>query len=260
MIERTFIEENMKKVNLEKYLKKQLDRAGFTSLNINKTPLVTRIVLNVTRPGLAIGKGGKNIRIITQEIEQTYKITNPQIEINEIQNPELDAKAMVDRVIDLLERGYSWRSVTYKTVEDIIRAGAQGVELMIRGKLSGKGGRKMKQRIAKGYMKKAGGLTSLVDYAKGDAYPKAGAIGVKLRIIRPNIVFPDKINVAEMLQQRMAEGKVGKTAEEQEKIDASVKKAIMEAEAKRKADQGKASGEDKEESAAGKEKAAEKKE
>ncbi|MDO8427593.1 MAG: 30S ribosomal protein S3 [Candidatus Diapherotrites archaeon] len=207
MIERTFIEEAMKKISLENYLKTQLDKAGFTGLSITKTPLVTRIVLNVTRPGLAIGKGGKNIRNMTKEIEETYKITNPQIEINEIRNPELDSKAMVDKVIGLLERGYSWRSVTYKTVEDIINAGAQGVELVIRGKLSGKGGRKMKQRIAKGYMKKAGGLTSLVDYAKGSAYPKAGAIGVKLRIIRPGIQFPDKIDIEQILKDNQRKQK-----------------------------------------------------
>ena len=219
MIERTFIEEAMKKISLENYLKKELDRAGFTGLTITKTPMVTRIVLNVTRPGLAIGKGGKNIRVMTKEIEETYKISNPQIEINEIKNPELDAKAMVDKVINLLERGYSWRSVTYKTVEDIINAGAQGVELVIRGKLSGKGGRKMKQRIAKGYMKKAGGLTSLVDYAKGDAYPKAGAIGVKLRIIRPGIEFPDKINIEQILKDNQKKAMEKNTVKEETKTE-----------------------------------------
>ena len=64
MIERTFIEQGMKKIQLEQYMKKQLDRAGFTGLHIVKTPLVTRIVLTVARPGLAIGKGGQNIRNI----------------------------------------------------------------------------------------------------------------------------------------------------------------------------------------------------
>jgi small subunit ribosomal protein S3 len=213
---------------LEKYLKKQLDRAGFTGLSMSKTPLVTRIILNVTRPGLAIGKGGKTIRTITKTIEETYKIPNPQIEINEIQNPELDAKAMVDRVVSLLERGYSWRSVTYKTVEDIIRAGAQGVEVVIKGKLSGKGGRKMKQRIAKGYMKKAGGQTHLVDYAKGNAYPKAGAIGVKIRIIRPNVIFPDKLNITELLEARKQAEKTESEADE--KTDTAEETVIVEKE------------------------------
>ena len=57
MIERTFIKQGIKKIEMEDYLKKELEKAGFTKLEIVKTPLVTRIVLNVTKPGLAIGKG-----------------------------------------------------------------------------------------------------------------------------------------------------------------------------------------------------------
>jgi ribosomal protein S3 len=104
-----------------------------------------------------------------------------------------------------LERGFSWRSVAFRTVQDIQKAGAQGVELVLSGKLAGKGGRKRKQRIAVGYMKKAGHQVNLVSYAKGSAYPKAGAIGVKLRIIGPDVVFPDKINFRELLQKKFEE-------------------------------------------------------
>lgn len=204
MIEKTFITQNLKKIELENYISEELDKAGFTGLDIVKTPLVTRIVLNVTRPGLAIGKGGQNIKQLTKEIEERFGFNNPQIEIHEIQNPELDAKAVVGKVVSLLERGYSWRSVAFRTVGDIQRARAQGVELVFSGKLAGKGGRKRKQRIAVGYMKKAGNQVSLVDYAKGSAYPKAGAVGVKVRIIRPNVVFPDKINFRELLAKKQS--------------------------------------------------------
>ena len=215
MIERTFIEQGIKRIELENYLKKQLDRAGFTGLEIVKTPLVTRIVLNVTRPGLAIGKGGQNIRQLTLDIEEKYGIDNPQIEIREIKVPELNARATVDKLASLLERGYSWRSVAFRTARDIMRAGAQGVELTLSGKLTGKGGRKRKQRIAEGYMKKVGAQTVLVDYAKAAAYPKAGAIGIKLRIIRPDVVFPDKVDFEKMFTEREAEEKEKKEAEEE---------------------------------------------
>ncbi len=207
MIERTFIQQNIKKINIENFLHKHLEKAGFTGLKMSKTPLVTRIVLHVTRPGLAIGKKGKNIRMLTKELEEKFGIENPQIEIQEISQPELNAKAMVDKMTSLLERGYSWRSVAYRTVEDVMNAGAQGVELLLKGKLAGKGGRKRKERIAVGYMKKAGALSELVEYAKGDAYPKAGAIGVKLRIIKPDIVFPDKVDVSRIGEEEKSEEK-----------------------------------------------------
>lgn len=214
MIEMKFFEDNMKKLKLNEYFKTELEKAGFTELELNKTPLVTRIILKVTKPGMAIGKGGKNIKMLTEEVKEKFNIENPQIEIEEIKNPDLNARATVDRIIALLEKGFSWRSVIYKTVDNIMAAGAQGVEIIIKGKLTGKGGRKSKQRIVKGYLKKVGSQTQFVDYAKGAAYPKAGAIGIKLRIIKPETIFPDKIDIKEYLQKR---GIIGEKAEEKKK-------------------------------------------
>jgi len=214
MIEKTFIEQGMKKIELENYINAQLDKAGFTSLNIVKTPLVTRIVLNVTKPGVAIGKGGQNIKQLTRDIEEKFGFNNPQIEIQEIPNPDLNAVVVAAKIAGLLERGYSWRSVAFRTITDVQRAGAQGIELILSGKLAGKGGRKRRQRIAVGYMKKVGHQTNLVEFGKRTAYPKAGAVGIKVRIIRAGVVFPDKIDFQEILKKREAAGETQKTAEE----------------------------------------------
>ncbi len=214
MIERTFIEQGMKKIQLGQYLKKQLNRAGFTGLHMVKTPLVTRIILRVARPGLAIGKGGQNIRQLTEEIGKKFGIDNPQIEIQDIQNPTLDARATVDKMVELIERGFSWKSVAFRTLRNIDEAGAQGVELVLKGKLSGKGGRKRKHRAVKGYMKKVGDQVKLVDTAKASAYPKAGAIGIKLSIIRPEIVFPDKVDIGKAIKKKETEAASAKAAEE----------------------------------------------
>ncbi len=214
MIERTFIEQGMKKIQLEQYLKKQLNRAGFTGLHMVKTPLVTRIILRVARPGLAIGKGGQNIRQLTEEIGKLFGIDNPQIEIQDIQNPTLDARATVDTMVELIERGFSWKSVAFRTLRNIDEAGAQGVELVLKGKLSGKGGRKRKHRAVKGYMKKVGDQIKLVDTAKASAYPKAGAIGINLSIIRPEVVFPDKVDIGKSIKKKETEAASAKAAEE----------------------------------------------
>ncbi|MCX6800935.1 MAG: 30S ribosomal protein S3 [Candidatus Diapherotrites archaeon] len=200
MIERFFIQQNIKKMELEEYIGKKLDRAGFTHIDIVKTPLITRIVLHVAKPGLAIGKGGQTIKQLTTLIAEKYGIDNPQIEIQEIKNPNMNAKVIADRMASLIQKGFSWRSVVFRSVRDIMTAGAQGVELQVKGKLSGKGGRKRKQRIAFGYMKKVGDQTKYVDYAKTAAYPKAGAIGIKLRIIHPEAVFPDKVDVLKVVE------------------------------------------------------------
>ena len=134
MKEKLFVEQAIKRVELEKFLQKQLEEAGFTKYDIIKTPLVTRIVVNVTRPGLAIGKSGQNIRTLTENIHSRFGI-----EIREIQTPNLDAAAVANKTRALIERGYSWRSVVYKTLKDIMSSGAQGVEIIVGGKLQGKG-------------------------------------------------------------------------------------------------------------------------
>lgn len=205
MIEKKIINHSIKMLRLEQYMKKELERAGFIRMKVSKTPLVTRIILNVAKPGLAIGKKGKTIRNLTFDIEKKFKMQNPQIEIQEIKNPVLNAKSQADKIKMLLERGYSWRSIAYKTVDEIMENGAQGVELILKGKLSGKGGRKRKERIAKGYMKKAGAMSEQIEYAKATAYPKAGAIGIKIRIVQPETIFPDKLNVKDYLLKKSAE-------------------------------------------------------
>ena len=244
MIERTFIEQGMKKIQIEKYMKTQLNRAGFTGLQMVKTPLVTRIVLRVARPGLAIGKGGQNIRMLTEEIEKRFGIDNPQIEIQDIKTPALDSRATVDKMVELIERGYSWKSVVFRTTRDIKEAGAQGVEMLLKGKLSGKGGRKRKHRMIDGYMKKAGDQVKLVDTAKASAYPKAGAIGITISIIRPEVVFPDKINIRTIIRERKNAEKeaIEKATAEKEKVEA---KEEAEKEEKAKASEIKKEGKEK---------------
>jgi len=239
LIERTFIQQGWRKIELEKYLRQQIPKAGFTKLDIMKTPLVTRIVLNVTRPGLVIGKGGQNIRRLTQEIEERFKIENPQIEIKEIAVPDLDASAVVDKMKGMIERGFSWRSVAYKTMRDIQKVKAQGVEIVLKGALGGKGERKRRQRIAWGYMKKTGDQVQRVDYAKASSYPKYGAIGIKVRIVRPETVFPDKIDIQTLFPEKTEESpqsfaKPAAEAAQHDATPAALKKEIAEITAEKK--------------------------
>ncbi len=234
MIERKFIQQNLRKMELEEYLGKKLDRAGFTHADIVKTPMVTRIILHVSKPGLAIGKGGQTIKQLTEVIGRDYKIDNPQIEIQEVKNANLNAKILVEKMAAMIEREFSWRSVVFKAVSEIVNSGAQGVELVVKGKLSGKGGRKRKMRIAFGYMKKIGEQSRLVDFAKAPAYPKAGAIGLRLRIIHPGVVFPDKIDVTKVIQDKRQ--LVEDAKEVLEKKEDKVKKIVIEEEIEEEVD------------------------
>ncbi|VVC00449.1 30S ribosomal protein S3 [uncultured archaeon] len=220
MIEKFFVEQGRKKVELDRYLFKELDKAGFTKSEIVKTPLVTRIVVNVTRPGLAIGKSGSNISQLTETIGRRFKIDNPQLEIKEITNPNLDAKAVCNKMRATIERGFAWRSVIFKTLNDIKYAGAIGIEIIVSGKITGKAGRKRKQRYFYGYVKKIGEQARLVDYAKTTAYPKVGAIGIKVRIIRPDTKFPDKVKIKDYITAYKKEHEAADAGEAKEATEA----------------------------------------
>ena len=228
-VERVFIKKNMNKMEIEDYLSEKLERAGFSKLEIIKTPLVTRIVLYVAKPGLAIGKSGSTIKELTEKIASEYSIDNPQIEIQEIKQPNLDAKILARKMASMIESGFAWRSISYKMIKDIMEAGAQGVELVVKGKLSGKGGRKRKQRVAIGYLKKRGYQSRYVDKSKTAAYPKAGAIGITLSIIHPETIFPDKVDVKEAIKKLKS---VAKEKEEQKEVVEEKKESTDEEEIK----------------------------
>ena len=219
MKERIFIEQGIRRMQLEEYLKEQLYRAGFTKAELIKTPMVTRVIVHVVNPGLAIGKSGQNIKALTEELEKKFNLENVQMEIKQIENPILDAQVQADRIKTYLERGFNWRSVVYRVVKDIMAANAQGVEIIVKGKLAGKGGRKKKQRVALGYIKKVGNQVKLQDFGKAVAYPKPGAIGIKVTIVRPDVIFPDKVDFAEVLKKEEIEEKKKEKEEKKEEVE-----------------------------------------
>ncbi len=183
-----------------------------------KTPLVTRIIVNVTRPGLAIGRSGNNISQLTEQIGKKFGIDNPQLEIKEIPRQELHAQAIANKIKAMIEKGFSWRSVVFKSLEDAKKAGAQGVEIIVSGKITGKAGRKKKMRFADGYMKKIGEQARLVDYGAASAYPKVGAIGIKVRIVKPETKFPDKLKIEEYIKQKENQEESKKESKEEQEM------------------------------------------
>lgn len=221
MIERKFIKEGLNRSNLTHFLELNLRRAGFTGVDIQKTPVATRIAIRVERPGLVIGRKGSNIKKLTDSIQSRFALDNVQIKVEEVAVPELNAKVMARRIAGSLERGINFRRVIHFTLEKIMRAGAKGAEIVVSGKLVGKGGKGRSERVSAGYLKKAGEPAKLVQLAQTQAIKKAGVIGVTVRIVTPDVVFPDKVDV----MKAATEAAEAKEAEAKRKADAEAKKA-----------------------------------
>jgi len=155
MIERVFVEEGIKKVRLDEYFKRTLDRAGYGGMDIKRTPMGTQITVFVERPGIIIGRDGKRIREITEEVSAKKELDNPQIDVQHVEVPELNAQLMASRLAKLIERGWHFRRAGRLTLHRIMDAGALGCEITISGKLTG--ARARTEKIVEGYIKHCGG-------------------------------------------------------------------------------------------------------
>jgi small subunit ribosomal protein S3 len=191
-VERKFIEESINRYKLANFLRHELDRAGFSDVDIQRTPMVTRITVSVTKPGKVIGRKGKTIKDLTDAVQKEFGIDNPQIAVVEVTKFELEPRLVAKEVVKSIEMGRNVRSVLHYTLKVVMNAGALGAEIVASGKIAAKGARAKRLRVAAGYIPKAGEPARLVKKAHVTAYPKFGAIGVLVRIVQPGTVFPDK--------------------------------------------------------------------
>jgi len=191
-VERKFIEDAIARFKVADFLEKELDRAGFSRVEIQRTPMVTRIAVEVTNPGRVIGKKGRSIRDLTDAVHSEFGIENPQISVVEVANPDLEPRLVAKRVVKLIEMGKNTRRILHAALKTVMSAGALGAEIVASGKIAAKGGRARSLRVSAGYIPKSGEPGRLVRVAHVTAYPKSGAIGVLVRIVPPGTEFPDK--------------------------------------------------------------------
>src|SRR2546426_187189 len=103
--DKRIIVENVRRVLLKEYLMNETRRAGFGGLDIQRTPMGTRVTLLAERPGLVIGRKGGAIKALTEAVEQRFRFDNPQIEVQEVASPALNAQIMAEKLANALERG-----------------------------------------------------------------------------------------------------------------------------------------------------------
>ncbi len=194
MIEKDFVTEGLKRTRIDEYLESELERAGYGGMEIQVTPLGTMVVVYAERPGMVIGRGGKTVRSITQNLKTGYGLENPQVEVKEVEIPELNPKIMAHKIAAMLQRGMHFRRVAYTALRRIMGAGAQGVEVTISGKI--RGSRSACAKFSDGYIKKCGEpATRFVRQGFATVQLKPGVLGINVRIMPPDVVLPDKVDI-----------------------------------------------------------------
>lgn len=185
-----FINRGLLKVKVNDFLRQELRRAGYAGVDLQKTPLGMRVVVYAARPGMVIGRRGITVRELTETLEHDFGLEAPQIEVNEVEVPELNGPIMAERLAQRLERGDHFRRAAYGVLRRIIQTGAKGVEISIAGKLTSR--RARYQKFRSGFVAKTGEpIRSAVSHGWAYAVMKPGVLGVQVRIMLPDAVAPD---------------------------------------------------------------------
>ncbi len=214
-----FIDESVKKAEINEFLRNEFERAGYGGVDITKTPLGTHVVIYAMRPGIIIGRGGETIKRLAEVLEKNFMLPNPQISVAEIEIPELNAFVVASRVSSALKRGVHFRRAGYWAINQVMEAGALGVEVIISGKLRTQRARYEKFRA--GYLPKSGQPPmKYMQKAELHVQLKPGIFGVKVRIMPPDAEFPDKVQIIEQAQAPKEKEEKPSEAKPEEKEEA----------------------------------------
>jgi len=163
------------------YLKKRLEKAGVSKIYIERTLKKIMLTINTSRPGFVIGKSGKEITLLENEIKQ---ITNKEVKINvqEVKKPELSAQLVAEVIASQIANRVSFRRAMKTAITNTMRMGAEGMKVMCSGRLGG-------AEIARTEQYKEGRiplqtLRADIDYASVTSHTIYGAIGIKVWICK----------------------------------------------------------------------------
>jgi small subunit ribosomal protein S3 len=169
---------------IRKYLLARLSKGGIARLVIERTLKLITVTIHTARPGMVIGKGGQEVDKLKEELK---KITKKEVQINifEIKRPELDAQLVAEGIARQLEARISFRRAMKGAVSSTMRAGAEGIRVMVSGRLGG-------AEIARSEQYKEGRIPlhtfrADIDFAISEAYTSYGLIGVKVWICRGEV-------------------------------------------------------------------------
>lgn len=167
------------------YIKNRLKKAGVARVIVERTAKQLRITITTSRPGVIIGRSGKDIAQLEEELK---KLTTKDVKIliSEIKRPELDAQLVADNIASQLEGRISFRRAMKNAVSSTMRVGAEGVRVMCSGRLGGADMSRTEQ-----YKEGRVPLHTLradIDFANGRAETVYGSIGVKVWICRGDVI------------------------------------------------------------------------
>lgn len=171
-------------MDIRNYLKRRLANAAVSRVTIERPAQNLNITVHTARPGIVIGKKGEDIDRMRRDISRMTGLP-VQLSVEEIRKPELDATLVAESICQQLEKRIMFRRAMKRAVTNAMRLGAQGVKVMVSGRLNG-------AEIARTEWYREGRvplhtLRADIDYGFAEAKTTYGVIGVKVWIFRGEV-------------------------------------------------------------------------
>lgn len=171
-------------LKVRNYFKKRLANAAVSKVIIERPANNLNVTIHTARPGIVIGKKGEDIERMRGDIRRLTNLP-VQIAVEEVRKPELDATLVAENICQQLEKRIMFRRAMRRAVTSAMRLGAQGVKVMVSGRLNG-------AEIARTEWYREGRvplhtLRADIDYGLAEAHTTYGVIGVKVWIFKGEI-------------------------------------------------------------------------
>jgi len=191
---KSFTEKRLQQVFLEEYFREELARAEFGEMDYTSNSQGTKIVLKVGRVGYAIGKKGKTIKKLTENVKEMLGSSKVSLEVDTLKDAELNPWVMAAKLGSALQRGRHFRRTAYGTMRRIISKGSVGVEIVVAGKVTSQ--RARVEKFREGFIAKTGDAKrKYLKVGHAIAKIKRGTLGITVAIMDPETVLPDQMNI-----------------------------------------------------------------
>jgi small subunit ribosomal protein S3 len=164
------------------FLQKKFNSAGIVSIKIERSVKKMKLTLVVSRPGLVIGRGGKELEVIKKEVQRLlFKASGKQaveIQVEEFKHADLSAKLIAEKIAFQLTKRMPYRRVVLSSMERAMSSGAKGIKVILSGRINGAEiGRR--EKFSEGTVPLST-LRSIIDYHECPSLTRSGYIGVKV--------------------------------------------------------------------------------
>ena len=169
-------------IKIRQIVDDKLKRAEISRVEIEKAGDSVRIILHAGRPGMVIGKGGKEIDDLRQLFAKKLGKTSVEISVQEVKTPDLDATLVAKSIAEQLEKRVSYKRAMKRAMASAMRAGAKGIKVSVAGRLNG-------AEIARTEWSRLGSISlhtlrEDIDYGEATAKTIYGIVGVKVWVSR----------------------------------------------------------------------------